>query len=447
MVSDAQAHQEASRGFRPNPGGSSVGPVRRTRPGHRSAQAASASGLKGRRVASKTLTERLTDVGAITLLPYGMSETPDSTLEVPNFIMNNPTYPTVAETERLRAAGLVCSSVQVNSAWSSTECNDFFRRLFPRQFDFMDALNGWDDPSSFRGSHVALCMRNRGKLIPMHGNGITGGDLIRARSGRGQANSVSYIHLVTRVAIEPAIYKNLTLAITHIHDNTYPQYHAQVTGDGDGANTPATVMDSDQEPSFADIVGDGYALDQPRDKGKAKAKVPSYSLSSRRTPLFDPSSSDDEEVSADDFFPKPSASIKTSTGTPVRHSQRLANKAVPKPASKTTSKPAVSTTLFGTTTPIASTKKRIRSPSPPSSAQPSKRMRRHSPTFLDGVGTSEEPIFIPSDDEWFPLFMANTTASTSTTSSISRKPEGLPTPSKIKNDPWATLNNVDPDKN
>ncbi|KAI0686691.1 hypothetical protein C8T65DRAFT_701052 [Cerioporus squamosus] len=419
-VSKSQAHQEAVEGFRPTAG--SVGPVRRTRPGHRSAQAASGSAQNRR--ASKTAA-----VGQVTLLPYGMSETSESTLEVPDFEINNQKYPTKVETERLRAAGFVCGSmpdtgepIVIHGTWTTAEINTFLRRLFPRIYELMDALDGPNDGSSLRQSHVALCMRDFRKLIPMHADGITGNDLIRVRSGTGHSNQVSNLHFVTRLPIEPGIYKNLTEALAHVKDGTFPQYLAEVMGESD--DTAATVMDSELEQPYANMIDNASDVEappsatQPRNKGKG---VVARKL---RKSLFALSSSDDYD-SADDFFlssGKPSASQKTSV--PVRQSQRLADKTSITTASKASS----STATYS--------KKRLRSPSP--AGQSSKRIR---------MGSADEPIVIPSDDEWFPLFMGNTepsATSSSTIASLLRKPEGLPTPNKIKNDPWAALNNNDP---
>ena len=50
-----------------------------------------------------------------------------------------------------------------------------------------------------------------------------------------------------------------------------------------------------------------------------------------------------------------------------------------------------------------------------------------------GSGTSEEPFLVADDEneDWL--------------LSLMRKPKGLPSPSKIKNDPWSALDGVNSD--
>ncbi|RPD52102.1 hypothetical protein L227DRAFT_618093 [Lentinus tigrinus ALCF2SS1-6] len=279
----------------------------------------------------------------------------------------------------------------------------------------------------------------------MHVDGITGHDLVRARAGTGRANRKTTIHFVTRMTIEPIVYKNLTEAIAHIHNGTYSEFIADATHDSDDTRT--TVCDGDSDREVDNIVGNYSDVEQPpapsqpRNKGKAV----NYFQPKPGSPLFILSSSSSDESGSDDsasiFF---GSSSKSAKGT--RASQRLATKAksMATATSAKTSKTA-SSTASKVKPKASSTSRKRRQDSSPEPTQPSRKRTRYT---LSGPGTSDEPILVPSDDDWLLGFSATQTKSTASSSSSSimesllRKPEGLPTPSKVKNDPWAALNNT-----
>ena len=124
------------------------------------------------------------------------------------FEINDCRYPKLEDTELLRAAGLVATSmpatqepIVINGAWSNTETDATFRLLFPGPYQYLDLLsaldggNSTDTDTSAKPFHVGVCVRDRAKLILMQVDGITGADLIRARSASGRSNVLSNIHL------------------------------------------------------------------------------------------------------------------------------------------------------------------------------------------------------------------------------------------------------------
>ena len=119
------------------------------------------------------------------------------------FEINNSHYPKRGDTELLRAAGLVATSmpatkepIVINSFWSSAETDATFRLLFPGPYQYLDLLSALDGSDvAAKPFPVGVCVRDRTKLIMMQVDGITGADLIRARSASGRSNALSNIHL------------------------------------------------------------------------------------------------------------------------------------------------------------------------------------------------------------------------------------------------------------
>ena len=77
--------------------------------------------------------------------------------------------------------------------------NISFCLLFTGPYQYLDPLStcnsGDIGDTAAKPFHVGVCVRDRAKLILMQVDGITGADLIRARSASGRSNVLSNIHL------------------------------------------------------------------------------------------------------------------------------------------------------------------------------------------------------------------------------------------------------------
>ena len=275
--------------------------------------------------------------------------------------------------------------------------------------------------------------------------------------------------------------KNFPEAIACLKDGTFEEYRAIMNWGHSGEETATTVAYSDPSSNHHP------AATQPGNKGKCK--VPAYSTQDDHIPLFynpDDSSDDNSDTSGDAFFLSSHAAKSIEkTSTPTRHSMRLANKnagSIPShialfdPLSSasdtllktvvtcartaqtvTTASGSASATSESSTTTANSThnsaqaftsQKRLRTPSP--TPQSSKCLPITEDThcsvhfchtyfsyscsriivhlLVTGTRTVQEPLLL-NDEDWITASMT--------------KSHGLPTPNKIKQDPWSALKDID----
>ncbi|KAH0835633.1 hypothetical protein J3R83DRAFT_9382 [Lanmaoa asiatica] len=280
------ARSEASSGFRKK-----VPPV------------SSKSKNVGRQIrgASRTPPNQMVKVGAVVMLPHGLTKPNGNTLRV----QRKPEKP---QLESYRRHSLMVdidgtNDLEFDKSWSMVNVDMWFRRLLPKPFKWLDAT------CRILEIHWVLLNSSRQKQFVLTRPAITGRELNEVKGPVRRDFTEHILVIAPRIPIPRAVYTNWDKAIQEAlsHDGPTVKYN-QTAIDEDAVDL------DDSEPEAPDAVADDiseYSFSNPSDsdseprhwqskdnrKGKAKATA---APESARTKDNDPAEMDLELSESDE---------------------------------------------------------------------------------------------------------------------------------------------------
>ncbi|KAH0827526.1 hypothetical protein J3R83DRAFT_4239 [Lanmaoa asiatica] len=253
------------------------------------------------RGASRTPPNQMVKVGAVVMLPHGLTKPNGNTLRV----QRKPEKP---QLESYRRHGLMVdidgtNDLEFDKSWSMVNVDIWFRRLLPKPFKWLDATCG------ILEIHWVLLNSSRQKQFVLTRPAITGRELNEVKGPVRRDFTEHILVIAPRIPIPRAVYTNWDKAIQEAlsHDGPTVKYN-QTAIDEDAVDL------DDSEPEAPDAVADDiseYSFSNPSDsdseprhwqskdnrKGKAKATA---APESARTKDNDPAEMDLELSESDE---------------------------------------------------------------------------------------------------------------------------------------------------